>query len=257
MYLKISWFKKRKAMSSILGTLIFISIIFSAIVPMTMVMKQADTIYEQEVSERKTLDEEKANEELEVYAWPPLDDSAEIKVFIQNMGYLESKILRIWINEDKYDTNDLLSINNPNVTKVYPVDVTEGVFEVKVVTEKGNIFYNLGEPVEWDFAEQTWFTPSLAITVVIMNDKGLYRINITEVGTEILVGHYESQGTEFEDILQTFLVTQPIIYKVIAQKKTGGGWKDIPGTPINVPKEISDWYKSPVKYVFIDGMELS
>jgi hypothetical protein len=120
-----------------------------------------------------------------------------------------------------------------------------------------DIFYNLGEPVEWNFADQTWFTPSLAISVTIMNEKGVYRIEVQEWDTGIVIEPiYESQGIEFEDVTQTFLVESPIIYKVITQKRLGGGWKDIPGTPKKVPKNVGDWTKSPVKYVFVNGMKI-
>ena len=43
----------KKGVSTILGTLIFMGIIFSAYIPMTLVMKQADNIYEQEIHEAR------------------------------------------------------------------------------------------------------------------------------------------------------------------------------------------------------------
>jgi hypothetical protein len=64
-----------------------------------MVMKQADTIYEQELKERKTLDEEKLDENIVVFAYPPDLTEEELLVIVRNMGRLESKIVRIWIND--------------------------------------------------------------------------------------------------------------------------------------------------------------
>jgi hypothetical protein len=45
--------------STILGTLIFVGILFTAVIPMMLVMKQADTYYEGEVLDVKRLDEER------------------------------------------------------------------------------------------------------------------------------------------------------------------------------------------------------
>ena len=41
--------KKRKGVSTILGTLIFIGILFTSVIPMLLVMKQADTIYTKKI----------------------------------------------------------------------------------------------------------------------------------------------------------------------------------------------------------------
>ena len=38
--------KRRRGTASILGTIIFIGILFSSVIPMYLVMRQADTIYE-------------------------------------------------------------------------------------------------------------------------------------------------------------------------------------------------------------------
>ena len=43
---RISFRRKRRGVASILGTIIFIGIMFTAIIPMYLVMKQADTLYE-------------------------------------------------------------------------------------------------------------------------------------------------------------------------------------------------------------------
>ena len=52
--------KKRLGISSILGTIIFVGILFSVYVPMTLVMKQADNIYERKIHEAKIGDFDKA-----------------------------------------------------------------------------------------------------------------------------------------------------------------------------------------------------
>ncbi len=61
--------KKNKGVSTILGTLIFIGIIFTSVVPMMLVMKQADTIYEKKKHEMDVIDDESVREELTVYTF--------------------------------------------------------------------------------------------------------------------------------------------------------------------------------------------
>lgn len=253
MCMKISLFKNRKGMSAVLGTLIFIGILFSAIIPMSMVMNQADTIYEQELKERKTLDEEKFDENIMVFAYPPELTEEKLSVFIRNMGSLESKIVRIWVNDDYYEENEVITVQDPVRDLSYNVDGSEEDFYVKAITERGNIFHSSSGNLYYDFSTGVWITPSLAICVDIINQKGQYKINITETITGDQVAHYESQGTEFEDITEAFLVPEPIQYTILVEKLKGG-WQIVPGTPIDVPINVEDWSITPIKYVFIDGM---
>jgi hypothetical protein len=77
--------KPRKGVSTILGTLIFIGILFTSVIPMFLVMKQADIIYTQTDLERKRLDEEREREAIEVYPIPSLTQP-EMNVTLVNTG---------------------------------------------------------------------------------------------------------------------------------------------------------------------------
>ena len=59
--------EKGRGVSTILGTLIFIGILFTSVIPMMLVMKQADTIYTKKIHELEIKDDEKVREELIVY----------------------------------------------------------------------------------------------------------------------------------------------------------------------------------------------
>jgi len=61
---------RKKGVSTILGTIIFIGILFSAYAPMILTMRQADVYYEQEKHEVEILDDEKRREELAFYVYP-------------------------------------------------------------------------------------------------------------------------------------------------------------------------------------------
>ena len=60
----------RKGISTILGTLIFVGILFSSVVPMLLVMNQADTLYEQKKFEQEREDDRRDMEELQMYVYP-------------------------------------------------------------------------------------------------------------------------------------------------------------------------------------------
>ena len=68
----------RKGISTILGAIFFVGILFSAYVPMTLVMKQADTIYEQVIHETRIQDEYTYDEDLMVYAFSKTQDDESI-----------------------------------------------------------------------------------------------------------------------------------------------------------------------------------
>ena len=85
-----------------LGTLIFIGILFTSVIPMLLVMKQADTIYTQKIHEMEARDDERDNEILEASAFPVSTTSDELKVKIENTGVVSAKIIRVWINDDNY-----------------------------------------------------------------------------------------------------------------------------------------------------------
>ncbi len=57
----------RKGTASILGTLIFVSIIFSAFIPMMLVMRQADTLYDMNKHEMEILGAERTRENIVFY----------------------------------------------------------------------------------------------------------------------------------------------------------------------------------------------
>ena len=82
----------KKGIATILGTLIFVGIVFSAYIPMVLMMKQADIIYEQEIYKTKLRDNLAQDEELIISAYGKYDktgnesDKNRILVFGYNTG---------------------------------------------------------------------------------------------------------------------------------------------------------------------------
>ncbi len=241
--------RKRKGVSTILGTLIFIGIIFSAFVPMTLVMKQADNIYEQKVHEARIWDIDKGTEDAMVYAYGQAG-STELSVYVTNKGTNEMTIVRVWLNDAPEEVSE--SIAPKSSAELGPYDVTsaESPLKVKVTTENGNVLEcNLGTVI---YSEVNgWYTPSYAVSVVILNDWGQYEIIIKD-SVDAEVGYYKSAGNEHDDITKTFLVADsPDVYDVEILKKVGGGWVNLigPEFTINVPSAMGN----PVVYVVVDG----
>ncbi len=241
--------KKRRGVSSILGTLIFIGIIFSAFVPMTLVMKQADNIYERKIHEATIGDIEKGDENAMVYAYGEVG-STELSVYITNKGSNELTIVRVWMNDNSTEVSETIAPKASTELGPFDVTGTASPLKVKVTTENGNIFEcNLGSVM---YSEVNgWYTPSYAISVIIMSDWGQYEIIVEDSGSNE-VGYYKSSGNEHDDISKTFLVDDnPEIYDVEVLKKVGGGWSNLigPGYTVNVPSASG----TPVVIVVTDG----
>ena len=241
--------KNRRGVSTILGTLIFIGIMFSAFVPMTLVMKQADNIYERKIHEVRVWDIDKGTEDAMVFAYGEAG-STELSVYITNKGSNEMIITRVWLND--VPTEVSASIAPKASTELGPFDVTgaESPLKVKVTTEIGNVFEcNLGSVM---YSEVNgWYTPSYAVSVVILNDWGQYEV-IVEDSMDAQMGYYKSSGNEHDDITKTFLLADsPNVYDIEILKKVGGGWVNLigPDFTINVPSAMGN----PVVYVVVDG----
>ena len=87
--------RKRKAVSTILGVLVFIGIMFSAVVPMQLTMQQADIHAQKILNEVDVKDDEYNREHLTVYAYPTGAGSDQINVRIINDGRIALKAIHI------------------------------------------------------------------------------------------------------------------------------------------------------------------
>jgi len=243
---------KRKGVSTILGTLFFIGILFSAYIPMTLVMRQADNIYERELHETKARDELQYDEDLMVYAYSETDNEW-ITVFVQNNGEEVVEVVAYWLNDVRYPVSEGAIKSSGSGyfgPKEFP-GIEGDSLNVKVTTSNGNVFAcSLG--ANKYSLENGWYTPSLGICVTIINDSGQYKIEISaEDGDPVEpFGEYESQGLEHDDISKTFLVPDlENMFKVQVWKKIGGEWISLDViSPVQVPI-----LGNSVVYVIADG----
>lgn len=242
----------RKGFSTILGTIFFIGILFSAYVPMTLVMKQADNLYERALHETKARDELQYDEDLVVYAFSETGDEW-ITVFVQNNGEEVVEVVGIWLNDERTEVSE--NIASSKSTSFDPVELVGNdgdSLSLKVTTSNGNVFSCSLGTIKYS-SYNGWYTPSLAICVTIINDAGQYDIEITANDGDPAepFGEYTSQGIDHEDIIKTFLVPDDeTLFDVVIKKKIGGDWASL---SITSPVQVPSLTGNPVVYVVADG----
>ena len=231
--------KKRKGVSTILGTLIFIGILFTSVIPMLLVMKQADTIYTKKIHDVENMDDDRAREDLIVYTYDGGDTSINVKV--KNIGETSVKIVRVWTNDEYHDENTTIVTNSEEDLGPFEVpDVAENVtVDASVVTERGNIFYSVSGSLY--YSGGGWSTTSYGICVIIHNaEGGEFQVSLWNVSRnpDQWDVFYTSHAKEWEDVVATTPVLEPSAdYQVAVKERKGSKWKSIPGSPIATPIE--------------------
>ena len=242
--------KRRKGVSTIMGTLIFIGILFTSVIPMFLVMKQADNLYTQKVYEMRNRDDERSKENIFVSAYPGISTTIYVKV--ENNGNVPVKIVRVWINDESFSVDTSLVSNSYQTLGPFTIDIVSGEnAQVKAVSERGNVFYSISGPLL--YSDGQWFTVSLGVCVVIYNPKGgQYEIELQNntdplnLWSKII---YTSKNQEWQDVITSYPVDNIGSYAVKISERKGQNWKELPGSPI--PVDINWPYGPPFIMVWI------
>jgi hypothetical protein len=243
---------EKKGVSTVLGTLIFIGILLTAVIPMQLVMKQADSLYVRKIKEVESADEERAKEDLRVTIYPNSLNSSELYIHIENRGEVPVTIVRVWFNDDYQTDNTFIKAMENKNTGPFPISPQNGTYyNIFVTTERGNTFHSITGSVY--YSDGTWYTPALSISVFILNEQGQYKIWVKNE-TQHQVGYWESGGIVHDDVIQSFEVEESGIYHVIMKKKYSGEFKELAASPTTV--EITWPDGPPLVYVYGDGNEL-
>lgn len=163
---------RRRGVSTILGTLIFIGILFTAVIPMMLVMKQADTIYEQTKLEASRLDEETEREALELYAFPrSISEPKWINITAYNKCEVPINLIRLWVNDTIIPISTTVqSMGSVNVT-TYQINATDGrSYEVRATSERGNVY--VSQTGTLSFVEGEWESETLGINLIFPSRPG-------------------------------------------------------------------------------------
>lgn len=164
---------RRKGTSTIFGTLIFIGIMFSAVAPMMLTIRQADVYYEQKKHEVALLDDERGREDLTFYVSP--DASDDLIVYVENTCATTLKVVRVWINDDPQTETE--AIQSLDTASLGPYDVSPIVgdtFDVRIATERGNIFESTSGDIE--FGSGGWVVESKVINVMVSASGIVFKI---------------------------------------------------------------------------------
>ena len=246
---RISQSRKRPAVTTILGTLIFVSIMFTALIPLQLSMLQTDIIESQIIQDIKLSDNEKELETLNLVAYPTTTTSDQLKIRVQNAGTLNIKLVKLWIKDQSYELNNTINVGSAQVIGPYTVDLVANTsYPVTVITERGNLFSsNAGNMIYT--TQGIWFTPSLGINVYIANEKGKYYI---QVSNSTWSDEYITKGQDFGDLIVLFDVETIDTYQVICKKNSDSG-PNLPGTPLDVT--ITWPNGSPIVFVYTSGLD--
>jgi archaellum component FlaF (FlaF/FlaG flagellin family) len=233
-------------MATILGVILFVSILYSSIVPMFLTFQQAENYKKRGIEERDRLDQVRENEELDIFAYPVNTTSNQLRIRIGNTGHSIVEIKRIWIQDTLYNVTDTVNIGETEVFGPYTVDLVENAsYPVKAVTGNGNVFS--ADMISLVYTDGQWYTPSLGINVYISNEKGKYYILVNNATWS---DYYQTLGMDFGDLIQYFEVVTSGIYTVTCRRNDVNGTL-LPGTPVNVEIQWPDG--PPIIYVYTSG----
>jgi hypothetical protein len=218
----------RKGVSTILGTLIFTAILFSAVIPMLLTMKQADIIMEQEKLELQRIDDEKSREAMEAYAYPKGTD--KIEVLVESKCEFPILISHVWINDSMVEAFHIVNPVEEEIVGVFNVSLSpssNSTFRVKLTTTRGNSYENLAGDFRYDGSD--WMTETLGIFVIIDSEGGgfwgfgRYRCTVTNSTT---YNEVEESSITFGSCSFFFDTTEAGAgqYPVKVEKKSGWFW---------------------------------
>ncbi|MCX6649762.1 MAG: hypothetical protein NTV61_10315 [Candidatus Bathyarchaeota archaeon] len=149
-----------------MGTLVFVGILFTSVIPMYLVMNQADVILDQSKLTIKHTDDERANEFANVYVFPTdPQSSTSVNIQIFNKCEMPINIIRIWLNNTYYVTN--LSIPPmENKIQIITVNAKNGnSYDSRVTTQRGNVYAALNGILS--YGPNGWIGESFGINIVM------------------------------------------------------------------------------------------
>jgi hypothetical protein len=207
---------KRRGTASLFGTLIFIGILFSAVIPMYLVMNQADVIFEQEKHEVAQLDDEKAREDVYFYVYP--DGNNDLMVVVENRCAMSVTVKRIWINEDIFPESSIIQPTESIQFGPYDVDPVKGdIYDIRVTTERGNVFECSTGTIE--YGDGYWIVETKIINVIVSAPGVVFKVTLKFKVDSVWVLVEEAQVWKIGgSVLKPFVVTENGEYEVIVQK---------------------------------------
>jgi len=209
---------------------------FTAVIPMMLVMNQADTLHEMRKHELEILDDERARECLSLYVCPEGESSPYVDVTIVNKGEVLAHVVKIWINDEEIPVDVNVPTMSEEELEPFELEMVEGAeYDIRATTDRGNVF--LPENGVLRYEEGGWemetfsiriftsgFTWHLQITVRVGDEEG-----------EIIYDEWEWVGKGGYEVI----VPEPGNYHV---KITRWWHEELFNDIVNIPWPIGDPY---------------
>jgi len=180
----------RRGTSTVFGVMIFIGILFTAVIPMLLVMNQAETLYEIRKVEVGRLDEEHVMEDISFYLEPTVvSDEPILTLNIINRGELAVRIKSVWINDTLRDDFDCIIPPISDMDLVFdslivPDPEKSVIYHVMAVTDRGNIFSPTCGIPKYDPVDKSWTMGDYVIEVTMEKPTHSLHIIVENTVTE-------------------------------------------------------------------------
>lgn len=210
-----------KGMSTVLGTIIFVGIVFSAFIPMLLVMKQADTLHDSIKHQVETLDEEKSLENVCLYVCPESASSQTVNVKLRNNGEILTHIVTLWINDVPQSEDITIPSLGDYEINIGLNPVSGNEYDIRVTTDRGNVF--VSETGVLKYGTDGWEMETFSI-VIFYSGWGWW------LHVQIWAGTYTSEP-------------DPGIDPPFYDEQLNTGWWGQDGYEIMVPQSGDYWVK--------------
>ncbi len=204
---------RRRGISTILGVIIFVGIMFTAVIPMFLVMNQADILHEIRKVEVGRLDEEHAMEDIYFYLKPTVVNNEPILTLkISNRGELAVRIKRVWVNETLREDFDCIipPISDMDLelgNLIVPDPLESVIYHVMAVTDKGNIFSPTSGIPSYNPLTEAWTMDDFTIYIMMAQPTNSLHIQVEK----------ETDPDVFDTIISEDVLSFRSIYEMSVQ----------------------------------------
>ncbi|MEE8322710.1 MAG: hypothetical protein V3R57_03700 [Candidatus Bathyarchaeia archaeon] len=214
--------KGKRGISTVLGVLLMVGILFTTIIPLFMYVNSVNNYYDTTVVNMGLADQERSMEDLTVYAFAR-DNSYDINVLLVNEGSIAIHITHIWVMSMDLQRINIFTSENVSAAlnaydfplQINPSDEAEienltltiilenpdkDLFNVKVTTARGNVFESNTNPLSYQGGDWGTGTNWPWLEIIVRSDEGQddFRVDIVStpnnftdtISSEHVLGDY-------------------------------------------------------------------
>jgi len=141
---------------------------FTAVIPMLLVMRQADTLHEMRKHEITRADDERDRENIEVYPIPYLD---KMNVTLINTGMVSAEIVGIWINNTRHNVSEQISTFSSHMVGSFPAAAVNGSkYDIRATSTRGNVYTSEIGTLRYEGGK--WISETLGFNLIFPSRPG-------------------------------------------------------------------------------------